>query len=243
MLFRSEGPLLADISGALGAQPYAALVPQLNEWQQEKASLAFETVRSACEKQHVPCEVVHKTGRIVPVILELERAADLVVLGQRGENAQWAWQPLGSCVEGLVRASIKPCLVVPGPWQEWDRLLIAYDGSAESQKALRQGLVLAREFKASATVVVVAVDDRVTVSESQLQEIERHAASEGVTVATRQVRGHEAALEILRAAGDVGAKLIVMGAYGHTRIRELILGSTTSMVLQRATVPVLLVRG
>ena len=86
-------------------------------------------------------------------------------------------------------------------------------------------------------------DERVTVSESQLQEIERHAASEGVTVATRQVRGHEAALEILRAAGDVGAKLIVMGAYGHTRIRELILGSTTSMVLQRATVPVLLVRG
>jgi len=47
---------------------------------------------------------------------------------------------------------------------------------------------------------------------------------------------------ILQLRETVGADLIVMGAYGHTRIRELILGSTTSHVIRKAAVPVLLVR-
>ncbi|MCS7049820.1 MAG: universal stress protein [Verrucomicrobiae bacterium] len=239
-----EGPWLADLSGAIGAQPYAALVPQLTAWQREKASVILDAVRQCCAQRGVACDPVTETGRVIPTLLEQERHADLVVLGQRGEHAAWAWQPLGSCVEGLVRASIRPCLVVTEQWEPTRHALVAFDGSRESRKALERGLPLLQTLGASAEVVTVAVEGHsAPVSEEELREAVRQTAPTGMRVTTRVVRGPDAAVEILLAAEQSNAQLIVMGAYGHTRIRELILGSTTSSVLRRANMPVLLVRG
>lgn len=239
-----EGPWLADISGALGAQPYAALVPQLAQWQREKANVIMDAVRRCCADRGVACETVTETGRVIPTLLEQEKHADLVVLGQRGQHAAWAWQALGSCVEGLVRASIRPCLVVTEHWQPIQQALVAFDGSRESRKALERGLPLLHALGAAAEVVTVAVEGHpAPVSEAELRDAVQQVAPAGMRVTTRVVTGPDAAVEILLAADHCGAHLIVMGAYGHTRIRELILGSTTSSVLHRTNMPVLLMRG
>ncbi len=237
-----EGPLLSDLSGALGAQPYSALLPQIEQIQREKAEAILNSISSRCSAQGVGCETVHATGGLVRTMLQYEAAADLVVLGQRGEHAPWSEGMLGSSVERVVRASFKPCLVTADQFRRIDSLLLAYDGSAESNKALRAGIELASALNLAVTLITVCADDKEQLSFKTLEQARQQAADRKLTVRAELKRGNPEA-EILKLAEAVRADLIVMGAYGHTRIRELVLGSTTSHVLRKATVPVLLVRG
>ena len=237
-----EGPWMYDISGAVGAQPYAAFLPQLRKIQEEKAATILGAVNKRCRDAKIACETAHKTGGLTHMMLESERSADLVVLGQRGEHAQWSGEMLGSSVERMVRASVKPCLVTPGKFQPIQHMLIAHDGSVESGKALRAGIVLALALGVEATIITVCQRETEETASKALNEAIKQAQKHGLKARAQLVHG-DAEAEILKYCEKSGATLIVMGAYGHTHIRELILGSTTSHVMRKATVPVLLVRG
>jgi nucleotide-binding universal stress UspA family protein len=237
-----EGPLLADLSGALGAQPYPGLLPQVQEIQRVKADMILRGVAKKAAAKGVACNVTHETGNLVQTILAQEQQADVVVLGQHGEHAPWSGGHLGSSVERVVRASVKPCLVTPEKFREIDHLLLAHDGSAESHKALRAGLQLAVNLGARVTVITVCQREHEETASQFLQEAHEQALASKLTCDAQLLCGIPEK-EILEFAGKTEADLIVMGAYGHTRIRELILGSTTSHVIRKAPVPVLLVRG
>lgn len=234
-----EGPLLADLSGALGAQPYAALLPKLQEVQREKAATLLGEVARRAAAAGVVCRTWHETGGLVHTILEYERRADLVVLGQRGEHAPWTGTMLGSSVERVVRASVKPCLVTPARVRECRALLLAYDGSGASRKALTAAINLAGQLEAQLTILTVS--EPAAAAAPHLHEAVAEAKAREVAAHAQWASG-DPADEILVWADKLGADLIVMGAYGHTRIRELILGSTTARVLHKAAVPVLLAR-
>jgi nucleotide-binding universal stress UspA family protein len=236
-----EGPLLADISGALGAQPYSALLPQLEQIQRDKADAILKAISKRCADQGVDHEVAHETGSLVQTMLDYERRADLVVLGQRGEHAPWSEGMLGSSVERMVRASVKPCLVTSDRFRPIKHILLAHDGSAESTKALRDGIALAADLGVEVTIVTVCQRDNEEAASKLLQQAHQQALDSKLTAHAQLGHGN-AETEILKLCEEIDADLIVMGAYGHTRIRELILGSTTSHVLRKATVPVLLTR-
>jgi nucleotide-binding universal stress UspA family protein len=237
-----EGPLVADISGALGAQPYAGLVPLLQRIQQEKASTTLNAVAARCQAKGVPVTTTHETGPLVSVLLDHERQADLVVLGQRGEHAQWHGEMLGSSVERMLRASIKPCLLAAGEFRPIQHMMIAYDGSAESNQALHAGIDLAPSLAVKqVTIVTVCQRDQEESASKILQEGQQLASDHQVKASTQLVHGHPET-ELLDLSGKLQADLLVMGAYGHTRIREFILGSTTSHVIRKTKVPVLLSR-
>lgn len=237
-----EGPWLADLSGAFGAQPYPGLIPKLQELQRQKADLILGAVAERCAKQGVACELTHETGGLVPTMLHYEQPADVVVLGQHGEHAPWAGDLLGSSVERMVRAAVKPCLVTPDEFREITRILIAYDGSAESGKGLRAGLRLASDLGAPVNIVTVCQREHEEPAANALQDAHRQALDHQL-VAHAQLLHGDPETEILNERLKVGADLIVMGAYGHTRIREWVLGSTTSHIIRKSTVPVLLARG
>lgn len=237
-----EGPWLADLSGALGAQPYAAVLSQVREIQTTRAQAILGAAAQLCRDRGVECEIAHETGSLVHTLLEYEKRADLVVLGQRGEHAQWHGDMLGSSVERMIRASTKPCLIVPETFRETRNLLIAHDGSDESTKALHRGLNLAVALAATVTIVTASSHEQEASATTILQHARELALARGLTTHT-QLLHTDPEQAILQVATEVAADLIVMGAYGHTRIREWILGSTTSHVLRKARVPVLLARG
>ncbi|HUI06007.1 MAG TPA: universal stress protein [Verrucomicrobiae bacterium] len=237
-----EGPWMSDLSGALGAQPYAALAPKLQQLQNEKAATILAAAAQRCRDANVACETAHETGSLVHVMLTYEKRADLVVLGKRGEHAPWLDDMLGSSVERMVRASIKPCLVTPEKFEPVKRMLIAYDGSTESNKALHAGIDLAPALGTEVTLITACQGETEEGASKILNEAVQLAQAHKLKPQAQLVRGN-AETEILAHCEKTAATLIVMGAYGHTRIRELILGSTTSHVLRKARVPVLLVRG
>src|SRR5208283_4708535 len=104
-----EGPWISDFSGAIGAQPYSALLPQLQQIQREKATTVLAAVETRCREGGVACETAYDTGSLAQIILENEGKADMIVLGQHGEHAAWLGGALGSSVERVVRASAKHC--------------------------------------------------------------------------------------------------------------------------------------
>jgi nucleotide-binding universal stress UspA family protein len=237
-----EGPLLADISGALGAQAYAALLPQLKQLQRDKAKAILADAANRCRDARVECDTTHETGTLVQAMLQHERNADLVVLGQRGEHAPWLGDMLGSSVERMVRASIKPCLVTPDSLRDTKHILLAYDGSSESNKALHTSLALASTLHAQLSITTVCQRENEDAASKNLQHANEQAGERKLAVDVQLLHGN-AEDEILRLTDTINADLIVMGAYGHTRIREFVLGSTTSHVIRKARVPVLLARG
>src|SRR5580704_10198183 len=93
-----EGPWLADLSGAIGAQAYSGMLPQLQQIQKEKAEMILAAARERCQKSGIACETIHETGGLIGAILNQERQADLVILGQHGEHAEWSEEMLGSGV-------------------------------------------------------------------------------------------------------------------------------------------------
>ncbi len=70
-----EGPWLADLSGALGAQPYWAVLPQLQQIQKERAEMILAAAQERARKSEVVCKTAHVTGGLVQAILDEERQA------------------------------------------------------------------------------------------------------------------------------------------------------------------------
>ena len=238
-----EVPMVADLSGSLGVQPYQAVLGKLQEFEQERAKAILEQARKhlAAKTPPVVATFTHKLGFLVDTFHDFEAQVDLIMLGKRGENANFATEHLGSTMERVVRASHKPCLVTSRAFRPVDRILFAHDGGKSCQKAL--------EFLATS---------------SAFKDLELHL----VTVAARHdeetaLKTLQAADGVLRAAGftpvaqmlvgapdnEIGAyvegqgiNLLIMGAYGHSRIRQLIIGSTTTAMIRRCKIPVLLFR-
>lgn len=236
-----EGPLMADISGWVGAQPYGAQLQQFRELMQQKGEAILAAFSKLAEDEGVDADAAIRMGHPARVILEEESRAELIVLGQNGEHADLTGELIGSTVERVARHSIKPCLVTPAAFHPISRILVAYDGSGPASKALHEAIELAL---ALATPLVI-----LTVSENHDVAKARGIAEDGIRLA----RAHECAAGnmvvegrpdqvILSKAEELDCGLIVVGAYGHGRIREMILGSTTQNLVTRAKKPVLLVR-
>jgi nucleotide-binding universal stress UspA family protein len=237
-----EVPLVADLSGSLGIQPYQAILGQLQDLESKKARVVLDDAARVFGEAGLGDRVIttHKTGLLVDCLSDYEGSEDLVMLGKRGENANFATEHLGSTMERVVRASDRPCLVTSRAFQDPRRLLVAYDGGESCRRAV--------EFLATSDMVkdldlhIVTV---VTHSEDEalkhLREAERIMRDGGRTPICQMLHGDtEEAISSYVTSSDIG--LLVMGAYGHSRIRYLIIGSTTTEMIRTCKVPVLLFR-
>ncbi len=212
---------------------------------QEEAQQALGRARDLCGRLGVPLETEVKKGVVPLVLLDEARDQDLLAMGRWGEHALWNTGLLGSAVECVVRKVQKPVLVCSGAYRAPRRLVAAYDGSLHARTAHRLAGEVAAKQKLPLAVLHVSRDrgrqgDEVLAQAAQ--EIETLAAR-GLAPAAPPERLHhrgEPAAEIA-AEADAGT-LTFMGAFGHSPMRELILGSVTEQVMRAARGPVILCR-
>lgn len=234
-----EGPLLGDIAGALGFTPYQNYLPKFQKVLEDRGDLILEGIRSACEERSVRHRVKRLSGLVPGIISEEAKKVDLVVIAQRGQHERWSSGLLGSTTESVVRRSPRPVLVTPGTFRELGNVLVAYDGSFESNQALKTTCEIFAYSDTRLNSVVVTGDAKRC--EALTEEIEAFVSPYQLDVEIECLEG-EAAKEILRHADENGIDLIVMGAFGHSRIHDLILGGTTAYIIRNTTLPVLLNR-
>ena len=236
-----EGPLMADISGWIGAQPYGAQLKQFRELLEQRGESVMAAFNKICAEAGVACESWVKLGHPARVLLEEEAKAELVIIGQKGEHADFGGDLVGSTTERISRHSVKPCLVVPGTFEPVKRILVAYDGSGHASQALHEAIELALALQVELDVLIVREAGDTEAQEQLATDAARLAEAHGCTPSTvlRDGRPEDAVIE---QAKQSGANLIVVGAHGHARIREMFIGSTTAQLIARSDVPVMIVR-
>lgn len=236
-----QEPALTDLSGSLGLPHCQQCFPDIARGLEAHADAILGEFRQQCEAAGIRPETLKVTGVIDEAIIEAGRkGCDWVLLAQRGEHFHLGGGAvLGSTAGAVVRRSGKPVLVTPGRFREIESLALAYDGSAPARHALQLAAYLATTAAWPLTVVVVSDDERRGAEIAREAEDSLSAGEGDSTVIILRGREDKALLSFI-AEGAVD--LLVMGAYGHNRLRELLVGSTTAAIIRKSPIPVLLTR-
>jgi nucleotide-binding universal stress UspA family protein len=236
-----QGPVFTDISGSIGLPPYQELLPVIESGLEAKAEAILTEFREQCEAAGIHPETKKVVGVIDETIVEEgRRCCDWVLLAQRGEHFHiGSGAILGSTAQAVVRRSGKPVLVTPEHFREIKTMALAYDGSAPADNALKLAAELSQGAGWPLSVVIIT-DDR-ALGAKQSQKATDFLAPLAI-VSTIIIRKGKEDKELLQFIREGSADLLVMGAYGHNRLRELLLGSTTSSVIRKSAIPVLLTR-
>ena len=160
-------------------------------------------------------------------------------MGRQGEQGDSAGEHIGSHLENVVRTLHRPILVIPSDYTEPQRILIAFDGSATTRKAVEM-VAASPLFRGLPCHLVMVGADKAEARE-QLDWARTTLERAGFQVIAGIRSGHVE--EVLCAYRTEHAiDLIVMGAYGHSKIREFLVGSTTTKLIRQSRVPLLLLR-
>lgn len=240
-----DGP--ADYSGSLRVGEMSTLLEKLTEVDEARGKLDHRKGELIVEHARAvlgaagspPREVLHRRGSLVETLAEQEAAAQLIVLGKRGEHADFATLHLGANLERVVRAAHVPLLVAARAFSGIEHFAIAYDGGPSSEKALAYivSSPLLRGLVCHLIMVGRASEETTAVLNTAVGKLSRG----GFEVKTHLQMGRPN--EVIAAYCEANAiSLLVMGAYGHSRIRTFVIGSTTSAMIRSCHIPVLLFR-
>jgi nucleotide-binding universal stress UspA family protein len=236
-----------DLSGAIGLGAQESLLEELSAIDEQRSRVSQESGRLLLEdaKKRAGTQGVESAegrqrhGELVEALRELEEQARLYVLGRRGETAQQAPEHLGSNLERAVRALHRPILVVPKEFAAPRNIMIAFDGSATTRKGVE--MIAASPLFRGLLCHVVTVTDKPDSARDSLEWAKATLTGAGFEVTATTMEGEpEAALLNYLAAQQID--MLVMGAWGHSRIRSMLVGSTTTTMLRTSPVPLLLLR-
>lgn len=221
----------------------SAWVAELQQQIDANARQAIATFDQLCEAEIFnACESRVEDGTDVSVLRHNTNASDIIVIGQHVDG-DTATSTTTGLIESLLMSSARPLMVVPAIGEyspQPTRAMIAWRNSRESAMAVRMAipqLALARE------VEIVTVDNKACVaSETQATlGLIHYLATHQITATHRHVISDvDAGNTLLSHACDSGANLLIMGGYGHARLREWALGGVTKTILQSMTLPVLM---
>lgn len=247
---RSGGPeKRQDLSGSIGIDTLDHLMSEMVDQDRARSRTAQQAGRHLLDSGRAILKeagiddtpATLRNGAVVDAVHDLSAKADLIVLGKRGEGADFALGHLGSNLERVVRAIDRPCLVAARTFKPIQRILIAYDGGKSSRRAIGY-LTGSPAFKDLEIRLILASErpENADVIEA-LEWAEKELASAGLKADCRIVEG-EAEEVITSAVASDDIHLLIMGAFGHSRIRNLIIGSTTTAMIRDCKIPVLLFR-
>ncbi|OOG63525.1 hypothetical protein B0E46_10785 [Rhodanobacter sp. B04] len=207
------------------------------EYTYSDESAAFHAFAKELGAQHTSWVVTHTS--IAPTLRKLGAWHDLAVIERDMVGETGVFDILG---EGMLSSHV-PCLVLPPRWDDvvsFDRIVVGWNGSVEGTRALHSALPLLQLAKQVIVVngeVRMPYHDQVGVTEPDPIAYLRH---HGIAAKPHciSVPAIEAGKSLLQKAHEVRADLLVMGAYGHSRIRERVLGGATRHVMANADIPV-----
>jgi nucleotide-binding universal stress UspA family protein len=247
VLGRSEYPIPTDLSGNIGLGSREHLLQELADLDEKRSRVALEQGRimlAAAKERAIADGVPNPTsrqrhGELVDTLLEFQGDIRLLVMGRQGEQGDSLGEHIGNHLENVVRTLHRPILVVPSDFSEPQRILIAFDGSATTRKAVEM-VALSPLFRGLPCHVVMVGADK-TEAREQLGWAQATLEGAGFDVTARILSGQvEETLCAYRTEHAID--LIVMGAYGHSKIREFLIGSTTTKLIRQAKIPLLLLR-
>jgi len=242
-----DATALGNFSGSIGLdsrQVLKAELVKLEEAQgrvaQVKANAILEAARAHLQSSGLKDVTVDaKHGHLAESVEQYEAGAELVVIGKRGESADFERMHLGANVERVIRSCQHPVLVASRAFKPIERVLVAYDGGPSARKAVDYAVSspLLKDLECHLLAVGKPHGD----IEQDLSAAHQRLEASGHRVVHQHLKGHpEEVFADYIAKNEID--LLIMGAYGHSRIRQLIVGSTTTTMVRTCRIPVLMFR-
>jgi nucleotide-binding universal stress UspA family protein len=193
--------------------------------------------RAEAEKRKVAFGAVLREGLPSGVLTEEARSGDLLVIGQKGENAHFERAIVGSTTEDAVRSAPRPVLVCPKEFKSPRRLLFPYDGSPAAESALQFCVnVLGPIWEETIVLSVAEEMEESFPFDTELSYLGTHG------MPYRFVVEEGKPVDVIpRVAEREKADLILIGAHGRKKIRDYLLGTTAAHLIRRSEMPVLVV--
>lgn len=236
-----------DHSGRLGVDTGEALLHELASLDERRNRLAHESGHLLLEDaasrlrahgvEEITQRLVH--GELVEHVKDHERNAALVVVGKRGEAGNQKQAHPGRNLERVIRASYRPVMVTAESYRPIRRFVFAYDGGKSAASAI--GFLIETGLLNGLEGHIVLAGQAGDAERTHLADAAWRLRAAGLTV-TDSVRAGDPSRAVLDAVDNERADLLVMGAYGHSRIRSAIIGSTTTEVIRTCPVSMLVCR-
>ena len=243
-----EAAALSDLSGNIGLDTQEHLLEELTAVEQQYGKLRLhqgKQLLQAAKERVIRRGIVEpitnqRHGSLVESLIEIEDSLRVLVIGLRGKVHENQPDKLGAKLESIIRSLHKPVLVVNDAFKAPQRIMIAYDGSKAADKAVE--MVATSPLYKGLTCHLVCVGK----DESAMKQLLETAASKltkagGIEVITQLLPGKpDQALCEYQDKHTID--MTVMGAFSHTRIHDLLLGSFTAKMLLNTHKPLLLLR-
>ena len=227
------------------AQISVDLITDVTEKAIARAEETLAEYQKTADEAGVGMEAQVLEGQVIPILREHSKYTDVLILGQDQpddpDNASYG------LADALLFEGACACIVVPHSGKlatPGKRILLTWNASRESARALREAMPL---LKNAETVVVLSsepddADTETARGHPHAQELARFLDSHGIESISSGISDTDisASEAIIGQAADMNADLIVMGAYGHARLREIILGGVTRDLLKQTSVPLFL---
>ncbi len=224
---------------------YESIGSNVFEKEEDEAAAHLTSIKARAEKEGVSCEtVLHESKDAAEAIIDeaTEKKADMIVIGRRGRKGV-AKALMGETAAKVITHAPCKVLVVPKAAQiEYRNILVATDGHSHAKAAVSEAIAIARRT-GSHLIALSAMRDETERAEATkfATDAAELAKKEGVSAEAVTPVGRSFDV-IVETAGGRGVDLIVMGAYGKTGVRKLLMGSATEKVIGNAGCAVLVVK-
>ena len=207
---------------------------------QEKGKIILEHGAKILQKAGVESiNLIHRRGSLVETIQEFEDSAEMIFMGKRGEHANLSSIFLGSNLEKVARAIHKPLFITSSVVRPIKRFLIAYDGKDSVRKAIdyvaEQPLL--KNGPECHLLAVERAKDNI-----QTSEVEQILSQAGFANVVKMEQNQHPDKAISSYVVENKIDLLITGAYSHSRMHSLFLGSTTASLIKACKIPLLLFR-
>ncbi|WP_022670772.1 universal stress protein [Hippea alviniae] len=214
-IMQLEGPFMYDLSGALGFEPFGDFSSKIRAILEEKGKNVLMAFESIAKDFGVEYSSEMETGVVSSTILSAESEYDIVCLGLKGVNEDYERGILGSNIESVLRRSKKTLLVVPKHFYTPSVVLAFVNEKEISLKAYEYAKAFADRFGIEFKAIYFKKNDVSLPDDVEVREADRVA---------------DAIEEEIK---KVEKPIVFMGAYAKSKLKEILLGSTTENVLKK----------
>jgi nucleotide-binding universal stress UspA family protein len=224
---------------------YESIGSSVFEKEEEEASAYIKSIKARAEKEGVSCEtILHESMDAAQAIVDeaTEKKADMIVIGRRGRKGV-AKALMGETAAKVITHAPCKVLVVPKVAQiQYKNILVATDGLTQAKAAVSEAIAIAKRTGSHLIALSAMRDESERAMATKFaNEAAEMAKKEGVSAEAVTPVGRSFNV-ILETAGGRGVDLIVMGTYGKTGVKKLLMGSATEKVIGNAGCGVLVVK-
>lgn len=238
-----------DLSGAIGINSRQFLLEELTELDEQRAKVVnsysnalVQDAKSHIQNtfSHINVRIHQRHGKLLPAIEHFKAENRAIVMGRRGEDHKNSRINIGSQIETVARASEIPILICSEMFKEPSSYMIAFDGSKTAIKAVR--MVARSPVLNGLKGHIVMIGNHNDAAKQSLSAAAAQLEAAGFNVDAHHLSAADAVDGLLEFQVENSIDIMVVGAYGHSKLQQLFLGSTTTEIIASTLSPVILLR-